>query len=80
MSPRSKLNTEPNLPAPDDCYEMLVNAHRDLDPDQSRLVNAKLVLLLANHVGDISVIAEAISAACEGITLHPAQADLALTA
>ena len=80
MSPRSHLISESNLPAPDDFYELLVNAHRDLDPDQSRLVNAKLVLLLANHVGNMSVIAEAIDAARDGIIPTHAQNDLALTA
>ena len=39
------LNTEPNLKAPDDIYEALVAVHRDLDPEQSRLVNAKLILI-----------------------------------
>jgi hypothetical protein len=80
MTPRANLNTESNLQAPDDFYELLVNAHRDLDPDQSRLVNAKLVLLLANHIGDMTVIAEAISAAREGVTPNHVQNDLALTA
>lgn len=67
MNQSGKLNTEPNLAAPDDVYEMLVGAHRDLSPEQSRLLNAKLVLLLVNHIGDTGVIAEAIEAAAEGI-------------
>ena len=46
------LNTEPNLPAPDDFYERLIATHRGLSDEESALVNAKLVLLLANHIGD----------------------------
>ena len=62
------LNTEPNLKAPDDIYEALVAVHRDLDPEQSRLVNAKLILLLANHIGDESVLRAAIAKARQDIT------------
>jgi Protein of unknown function (DUF2783) len=80
MTIPAHLNTEPNLAAPDDFYELLVNAHRDLDPDQSRLVNAKLVLLFANHIGDLAVISEAIGAAREGVTPNHVQPDLAVTA
>jgi len=61
------LNTEPNLPAPDDFYERLIATHRGLSDEQSALVNARLVLLLANHIGDASVLAEAMAAAREGI-------------
>ena len=61
------LNTELNLPAPDDFYERLIAMHRGLSDEDSVLVNAKLVLLLANHIGDPSVLAEAMAAAREGI-------------
>lgn len=57
------LNVAPNLHAPDDFYEQLIAAHQGLDEAQSALVNAKLVLLLANHIGDGQVLAEAIAAA-----------------
>lgn len=43
----------------DDFYEALIDTHRDLSDEQSAMVNAKLVLLLANHVGDIGVLREA---------------------
>ncbi len=43
----------------DDFYELLIDTHRDLSDEQSAMVNAKLVLLLANHVGDITVLREA---------------------
>ena len=62
------LNTDLNLAAPDDFYEALVDLHRDLAPEQSRLVNAKLILLLANHVGDLAVLRQAMAKAREGVT------------
>ena len=62
------LNTDPNIAAPDDFYESLIDLHRDLSDEQSALVNAKLVLLLANHVGDAEVLREAMAAATQGIT------------
>jgi hypothetical protein len=58
-----KLITEPHISAPDDFYEQLIAAHRDLDEDQSRSVNARLILLLANHIGDMEVLREALIAA-----------------
>jgi hypothetical protein len=61
------LNTSPNLPSPDDFYERLIATHRDLTDAQSALVNAKLVLLLANHIGDADVLAQALAAAREDI-------------
>lgn len=59
----TKLNTELNLPAPDDFYEKLIATHRGLTDEQSALLNAKLVLLLANHIGDADVLAQAMAAA-----------------
>ena len=47
----------------DDFYEMLIDTHRDLSDEQSALLNAKLILLLANHVGDLSVLREALALA-----------------
>lgn len=58
-----KLNLESNLPSPDEFYDLLVEAHRDLTEEQSRIVNAKLVLLLANHIGDMAVLREAVALA-----------------
>jgi hypothetical protein len=57
------LNTEPGLKAPDDFYQELIDAHRDLTDAQSALFNARLILLLANHVGDPTVLREALAAA-----------------
>jgi len=61
------LNTEPNMKAPDDFYEQLIALHRDLPEGESALVNAKLVLLLANHIGDAEVLAVAMTAAREDV-------------
>ena len=72
------LNTEPNIAAPDDFYEALIETHRGLSPEQSALVNAKLILLLANHVGDLGVLREAMAKAREGVT--PAGGDAAARA
>jgi hypothetical protein len=57
------LNTEPGLKAPDDFYQELIDAHRDLTDEESALLNARLILLLANHVGDPTVLREALAAA-----------------
>jgi Protein of unknown function (DUF2783) len=43
----------------DDFYEALIDTHRDLSDEQSAMVNAKLVLLLSNHIGDLTVLKEA---------------------
>ena len=63
----STLETVPNIAAPDDFYEALIALHRDLSEAQSALVNAKLILLLANHIGDASVLAAAMAAAREDV-------------
>ena len=57
----SILNTAPNMANPDDFYEALIDMHRDLDEAQSQAVNARLILLLANHIGDMQVLREAMS-------------------
>ena len=57
------LITTPNLADPDGIFEALMTAHRDLDPAASRRLDAKLVLLLANHIGDPDIIKQAISLA-----------------
>ena len=62
-----KLITSANLAAPDDFYEALIDTHRGLDDAQSALVNAKLVLLLANHIGDLDVLRAAMAAAREDV-------------
>ena len=57
------LNIEPNLPDPDAFYELLIDSHQDLDDEQSKMLNARLILLLSNHIGDLAVLREALSIA-----------------
>ena len=47
----------------DDFYEALIETHRDLTDEQSALVNAKLILLLSNQIGDIKILREAMALA-----------------
>lgn len=57
------LTTSPNLDDPDRLYAALVDAHRDLTPEQSRLLDARLVLLLANQIGRVDVVLAALEQA-----------------
>ena len=68
------LQVQPNFAEPgkryfrdfspgDDFYEALIDAHRDLTDEQSERLNARLILLLANHIGDTAVIREALAIA-----------------
>jgi hypothetical protein len=57
------LITAPNFTSADDFYEALIDAHRDLTTPESHALNARLVLLLANHIGDNAVLLEALAAA-----------------
>lgn len=57
------LIKHPNTAAPDDLYEQLIELHRDLSPEESQAVNARLILLLANHIGDPDVLSEAMELA-----------------
>ena len=50
-----------------DFYEMLIGTHRDLSDEQSELLNARLILLLANHIGDIGTLREALAIARQGV-------------
>jgi hypothetical protein len=63
----AQLNSEPRFARPDDVYQLLIDAHRDLSPEQSQAFNSRLILLLANHIGDEGVIAEAVEAAGKGL-------------
>jgi hypothetical protein len=57
------LITEPRIAAPDDFYQALIDTHRDLSDEESQALNARLVLLLANHIGDMGVLREALALA-----------------
>jgi hypothetical protein len=72
------LNAEPHFGIPgkryrhpympgDAFYEQLMHAHRGLGDAQSELLNARLLLLLANHIGDLRVLGEAIELARAGV-------------
>lgn len=72
------LQLQPNLNEPgkryfrdfsagDDFYEALIDTHRDLTDEQSEQVNARLVLLLANHIGDMGVLRQAMALARQGL-------------
>jgi Protein of unknown function (DUF2783) len=59
---RSALRLEPAAD-PDAIYQLLVDAYDALDAQQSRIMETRLILLLANHIGDPEVIAQAVAAA-----------------
>lgn len=62
------LNTAPNIPDLDGFYADLLNAHEGLSDDNSVAFNARLILILANHIGDRAVLTEALAAAAKGDT------------
>jgi len=53
------LNTQPTALSYDDMYEALIAAHQGLSTEQSHAMNARLVLLLSNHIGDLAVLKDA---------------------
>ena len=59
----ARLRTEATFERPDDVYARLIDAYRELDGVESHKLSAKLVLLLANHIGDPEVIEEALAIA-----------------
>ena len=59
----SRLRTGPNLDDPDGFYEELLSLHEGRSKDESDAITARLVLILANHIGDREVLREAFRAA-----------------
>ncbi len=57
------MKTALNLQDADTFYEQLLDAHAGLSPEQSELLNARLILLLANQVGDAKVLKACVEAA-----------------
>ncbi len=53
-----KLRTEPQIEDPDDFYARLIDLHEGLSRDESNSLNCKLILLMANHIGDREVLFE----------------------
>jgi hypothetical protein len=58
-----QLSTESRFPDPDKAYRAIVEAHRGLTLEQSAALNARLVLILANHGGDMAVLEAALQLA-----------------
>lgn len=54
------LITTPNLAKPDETYARLIATHDGLSDGESHALNARLVLILMNHIGDDMVLAEAL--------------------
>ena len=54
------LNTKPNIPMPDEFYADLIRAHEGLTDEESAALNARLILVLANQIGDRELLREAI--------------------
>jgi len=57
------LKREPNVPDPDGLYAAIIDVHAGLTDAESVALNARLVLLLANHIGDAGVLREALATA-----------------
>lgn len=57
------LVTTPNIPDPDGFYAELLAAHEGLDEAASHALNARLILILANHIGDRAILGEAFTLA-----------------
>lgn len=68
----SVLLTESRLADPDQTYRALIEAHRGLSDEDSASLNSRLVLILANHIGEHSVLQEAIALAKQ--SMEPTQA------
>ncbi|MCZ4287369.1 DUF2783 domain-containing protein [Hoeflea alexandrii] len=59
----SALNTQANIKGPDEFYAELLSVHEGLSKAESDALNARLILLMANHIGDREVLSQALRAA-----------------
>lgn len=59
----SELNLTENIPDPDGFYAELLDAHSGLSDEDSQSLNARLILILANHIGERGVLSQALCAA-----------------
>jgi len=66
----AELETEGRLPDPDAAYRSLIEAHRGLSDEDSAALNTRLVLILANHIGDAQVLAAAIALVKKALSQH----------
>ena len=64
------LNRQPNIADADDFYRELIDSQRGLSDAQAEMLTTKLVLILANHVGDRAVLREAIALARDATVAH----------
>ncbi len=67
------LNHQPNIADPDGFYQELIESQRNLSDEQAEMLTTKLVLILANHVGDREVLREAIALARDNTLTHAPQ-------
>lgn len=58
----AQLVTDPNIDAPDDFYAELIAVHEGKSDAESEAFNARLILVLANHIGDREVLQQALAA------------------
>jgi len=63
----TKLHAESRIGDPDAFYAELIELHRGLSDQQARLLDARLILLLANEIGDLDLLRQAMATAREGI-------------
>jgi hypothetical protein len=63
----TKLLTDSRFASPDAAYSAIIDAHRGLDGAASGELNARLVLILANHIGDADVLSQALALARGGL-------------
>ena len=65
--PHDDLILTPNLATPDDSYAALLAAHEGLSKEQSDALNARLILILANQIGDPEILKQALVCARTGV-------------
>jgi len=66
LTPNFHCGEEPSrqsTEAGDRFYDMLIEAHRNLSEPESHAFNARLILILSNHIGDLEVLGEALKVA-----------------
>ncbi|MCG6857954.1 MAG: DUF2783 domain-containing protein [Salaquimonas sp.] len=63
----SELITKANIARPDDFYAELIGLHEGRSKEDSDALNARLILLLANHIGDMGILRQAMKAAAKTV-------------
>ena len=61
------INTTSNITNHDLFYDWLIQCHHDLTSEQSQAMNAQLILILANHIGDLATLLDAMTMARDGV-------------